>query len=113
MENFFLGINAITNDIKVFINDMAHNKSLMGFLVGIFIATFITSFVLTKNPKHVPLILRYSAITSFEKISKRNKNGTYEMAFTKFLKMYTQIRTIFMISIIMFFVMITTISLTQ
>lgn len=112
-NNFTLGLSATTNEISLFMDSIIHNKSLLGFLFGLVIAALITGFIITKNPKHIPIILKYSSMDAFQKISKRDKNGTYKMAFTKFLKIYTQMRMLTLMTLISFFVMITTIILAK
>jgi len=113
MTNFFYGIIALTKDMRLFIMDMLYNKSLVGFITGIIVATLITGLIITKNPKHIPLILRYSTSESFQKIAKRDRNGTYQLAFTNFVKMYTQTRTLFFVSFIALCVVVITTILTK
>ncbi|MFH1946703.1 MAG: hypothetical protein ABIJ23_00885 [Candidatus Magasanikbacteria bacterium] len=108
-DNFLFGIKAINYDIKIFMLDLLQNKILLGFIFGLLITALTAGFILTKNPKNIPIILRYSSMEAFEKISKRDKNGTYQLAFTNFLKIYTQTRTLLLITLISFFVMVTTI----
>ena len=112
-ENFLFGIKALSNDIDLFMTDLLHNKTTLGFAFGLLIATLVAGLIITRNPKHIPIILRYSSMEAFQKISKRDKKGTYQMAFTKFVKMYTELRTLMLMVAISFFVMVTTIVMTQ
>lgn len=111
MNNFFQGIVAITNDIRLFIGDIIHNKLVLGFLGGIVVASLVVGFVLTKNPKNIPIMLRYSMTESFDRISRRDKNGTYQLAFSNFIKIYSQVRILFLIAFISFCTVITTVML--
>lgn len=110
-------IYAIIKDMRIFFQAMLFNKGIIGFILGIFVTVAVASFVLTKDVKAIPLILRYSQMDSFlklvEKRKKREKEGTILLSFSKFLKVYTQIRLLFLITIISFFVMITTVVLTS
>ncbi|MBU2542194.1 hypothetical protein KJ785_01375 [Patescibacteria group bacterium] len=112
-ENFLFGVKAISGDIHLFMTNILHNKSTIGFAFGLLIATLVAGLIITKNPRHIPIILKYSSMEAFQKIAKRDKKGTYQIAFTNFIKMYTQLRTLVLILSISFFVMITTIVLTQ
>lgn len=117
MSNFIFGIHAIIKDMRIFLQSMVYNKGMMGFLFGVFMAIIIAAFVMTKDPRAIPLILRYSQMDSFmkvvEKQKKKKKEGTITLSFSKFVKVYTQIRLLFLIAIISFFVMITTVLLTS
>lgn len=112
-SNFIFGILAISNDIRLFMNSILHNSSFLGFIAGFLITVLVVGYILTKNPKNIPVILRYNAMQSFQKIAPRDKNGTYNIAFSDFVRMYTQVRTLFFISFISFCVMVSTILLTQ
>ncbi|HLD30980.1 MAG TPA: hypothetical protein VJB41_02155 [Patescibacteria group bacterium] len=111
-NNFLYGILALGKDISLFLLSLALNKTFIGFVFGVIIAVIISGLVITKNPKHIPLILRYSSAECFEKIAKRNKSGIYQMAFTNFIKIYTRVRTLFFMAFIAFCVTIATVLLT-
>lgn len=108
-NNFFFGILAITKDIKLFFMSLLHNKVILGFIFGILLTVLIIGFLITKNPSHIPVILKYSATDGFQKISERDTTGTYNMSYTAYTKMHTQIRSLFLLAMITFFVMVTTI----
>ncbi len=117
MSNFVFAIHAIIKDMRVFLQSFIYNKGLVGFVFGIFIAATVTAFILTKDPRALPIMLRYSQMDSFmkvvEKKKKRKKEGTITLPFSKFIKVYTQVRMLFFVAIISFFVMITTVVLTS
>lgn len=110
-ENLQLGILALTTDMRLFFLSLFQNNVFLGFLLGLVIALLITGFILTQNPRNIPTMLRYSSFDSFQRISSRAKDGTYDMAYSAYLKMYSQIRMLFLIAFIAFCVMITTIVL--
>lgn len=112
-ENFTEGIMAIANEIQIFLGTLLHNKTLVGFIIGMLLAILIAGFIITKNPKNIPIILRYSPMDGFQKIASRDTSGTYQLAYSNYIKMYTQIRMLFGIGFISFCVMITTIMLTR
>lgn len=113
LDNFISGISANSADMRLFLDTTLHNKGVLGFVFGLFTTVIVIGFIITKNPKHIPIILRYSTIESFQHISERDTTGTYQMAFSKFVKIYTEIRTLFAVAFISFCVMIITILLTQ
>lgn len=112
-SNFLFGIIALTQDIHLFMSSILNNSSFLGFVTGFLITVLVVGYILTRNPKNIPIILRYSAMQSFQKIAPRDKNGTYSIAFSDFVRVYTQVRTLFFISFISFCVMVSTILLTQ
>jgi hypothetical protein len=111
-QNFIHGIIAIANDTHLFMGDIFHNSLFLGFITGFIVTVLVIGYVLTKNPRHIPIILRYNAIQSFQKIAPRDKNGTYSIAFSDFIRVYTEVRTIFFIAFISFCVMVSTILIT-
>ncbi|MFH1291574.1 MAG: hypothetical protein ABIH87_00005 [bacterium] len=110
--NFINSMLSSGKDVGLFFINIFHNKSFLGFVGGLFLAVLVIGFILTKNPRHLPIILRYSDVESFEKIAKRDKNGTYLTAFSSFLKIYTRTRTLFLMSFIVFITMIITAMIT-
>lgn len=107
-DNFLFGMKAISRDMSLFLSDILHNKILWGFSFGIFLTIIIVGFFITKNPKQIPIILQYSAADGFQKLSEREQNGTYQTSYSTFIKIHTQIRTLFLIAVISICVMITT-----
>lgn len=112
MQNFFHAITASTQDVALFVSSVLANKLFTGFAVGMLVSVLLTGFIITKDPRRIPLILRYSSMESFQKIAPRRNNGVYDMAFIRFLKMYTQVRTLFLMAFVAFCVMVTTVVLT-
>ena len=104
--NFYYGLIALRNNINLSADSFLHNKGFIGFLIGILVTALTTSFILTEDPRHIPLILRYSSLESFSRIAERHENGTYNLAFKSFLKMYLCVRVLFLIALIVFFGMI-------
>ena len=112
MANFFQGILAATSDFRLFFMSLLANKLFLGFASGVLFSVLLTGFVISRDPRRIPLILRYSSDESFQKIAPRDANGMFTLAFTNFLKIYTQIRTLFFVAFIAFCVMVTTMLLT-
>lgn len=113
IQNFTQGIIAIAKDTHLFMTDIFHNSLFLGFIVGFVLTVLVIGYILTKDPRHIPVMLRHNAMQSFQKIAPRDKNGTYSMAFSDFIKMYTQVRMLCLIAFISFCVMVSTILLTQ
>ncbi len=110
-KNFWYGIAAIGKHIALYLESIFHNSSFLGFILGVFVTTVLIGFVLTENPTHIPLMLRYSSFVSFHKINARHPNGTFSMAYTTFVNLYTKIRILFLVALITFFIMVGTITL--
>ncbi|MFH1789967.1 MAG: hypothetical protein ABH832_02780 [bacterium] len=111
-SNFFNGIMANSRDMGLFFDNLFHNHGFLGFMAGIIIAVVVIGFILTKNPKHIPIILKYSEVESFQRIAHRDKNGTYLQAFSNFVTLYTRVRTLFLTAFIALSAMIITAMLT-
>ena len=111
-SSFYNSLVASGQELSLFLHDIIHNRSFMGFLSGMVVAVIVVGVVLTKDPRHIPLILRYSPTDSFQKIAQRDSNGTYLMAYSNFVKIYTRVRTLFMIAVIMFMAMFITAMMT-
>lgn len=107
-DNFLFGMKAISRDMVLFLSDLIHNKILWGFSFGILLTIIIVGFFITKNPKQIPVILQYNAADGFQKLSEREQNGTYQTSYSTFVKIHTQIRTLFLIAVISICVMVTT-----
>ena len=108
-ENFKYGILALANEIKLFMVSILHNKVILGFIFGIFLTVIIVGFIITKNPSHIPVMLQYSPMEGFQKLSERDTNGTYNMSYSQYTKMHNHVRMLFMTAIIAFCIMVTTI----
>lgn len=108
MPNFVASLTAITNDIHVVILNIIFEKLFWAFAAGVLLSTLTTAFILTKNPRHIPLILRYSKAESFQRIGQRDTKGTYITSFNKFARLRTEIHLLFYLMIAMFAVMVTT-----
>lgn len=111
-NNFILGIIAVSQEIALFFSSLFHNNLFVGFVGGVFITIIISGLIITKDPKRIPLILRHSSSECFEKIANRHENGTYNIAYSHFLKIYTRVRILSTVAVISFFLMIITIILT-
>ena len=85
-DNFLFGMKAISRDMSLFLSNILHNKILWGFSFGIFLTIIIVGFFITKNPKEIPIILKYSATEGFQKLSQREQNGTYQTSYSTFIK---------------------------
>lgn len=108
-DNLSFGILAIVKSISLFLTNLVDNRTFIGFASGIFISVIVTGFILTENPEHLPVILRYSSADSFEKLVPRDESGTYVKSFSSFSKVHSQVRTLFLLALISFFIMVTTI----
>jgi len=94
----------------VLVSNILSDKLFLGFLTGACMTLLVTGFILSKDPRHVPLILRYSLHDSFLKIAPRDHRGVIQMAFSEFIHIYTQIRILFLLSFIAFCAMVATVA---
>ena len=113
MSNFQYGITAMSKEVALFLSTLVHNELVSGFLFGMILTLVIVGFILTKNPLHIPKILRYSELESFQQIAQRDAKGTYQMSYTEFIRMHSVIRAVFLIAFALFCAMIIVILLTQ
>lgn len=112
MTNFLSALRASGHDIFLFMSSLLHNPYLLGFLLGLLVSTLVGGLLLSRNPKHIPLILRYSAEESFRHITKRGHHHMYNNSFDEFVTIYLYTRTLFWIATAGFFLMITVVSIT-
>ncbi|MCX6781475.1 MAG: hypothetical protein NT003_05190 [Candidatus Magasanikbacteria bacterium] len=90
-------------EARIFAIDFFHSELLIGFILGFLFATVLAGFTLSINPRHVPLILRYSILDSFQKISVHDSKryGRFELEFNHFIKIYFAIRLAFTLIFLM------------
>ena len=90
-------IIALISQSRIFLNELFRSDLLVGFILGFLFATILGGFILTINPRHVPMILRYSISECFQKIDSHDKKryGYCSMNFDHFLKVYFAIRLTF------------------
>lgn len=111
MENFIYALKAIGKDMGLFFKSILGNTVVDAFIFGIFLTVIVVGFVVTKNPKRIPVILQYSAMDGFQKLSDRDTTGTYSMSYSSYTKMHSRVRSLFMLAIVSFCVMVTTLVL--
>lgn len=97
-SNFLQGVRAIMFDMQLFFGGVMTSPGLLGFIGGIIISSLIAGLILSRNPRHIPLILRYSSEESFGKIVARNQHHHYDHSFAEFIKVYTRIKILFYVS---------------
>jgi hypothetical protein len=114
MKNFILGLQACSYELTLVAKDLFGNTTFWAFTGGIILSVLIMAFVLTKNPKQVPLILRYSQTDSFMQLAQNQSgqmsDGTYQIPYTAFVKMYHQVKTLFLMGFVSVCVMIITLA---
>ncbi len=111
-SNIILGIVAQTREMGMFVTSVASDKLFLGFITGALLSMLVSGFVVSQNPRHIPLILRYSLYDSFIRLAPKDRRGVVKMAFSEFIKIYAQTRALFLIAFIAFCVMVTTVALT-
>ena len=110
--NFFFGLIALIREMGMMTASVLTDKLFAGFIAGVFSTMIMTGFIITKDPRHIPLILRYSVHESFMRVAPKDSRGVIQMAFIEFLKIYTQVRALFLVAFIAFCLMVVTIALT-
>ncbi len=92
---------------------MQINNTLLGFFYGITLALLISGFIITKNPNHIPIILKYSATDAFKKINTQNKSGIYSNNFSKFISLYNNTRALLLVAFSSFCLLLSVMIVTQ
>ena len=113
MPNLQGALLAIVNDARVITLNLFFARWFWAFICGVFLSIILAAFISTANPHHIPIILRYSKTESFQKISPRDKEGTYKYAFADFAKIYLKIRLLSLVAFIIFCFMIIVIAITD
>lgn len=101
-SNFSWGLISVSSDLKFFFTNVLGSVSIVSFLFGFLISVLIIGFIITENPKHLPIILRYSLFDSFNKIATCDRGGTFKEPYSKFVKLYTRVRFFFLASVLVF-----------
>jgi len=66
--NFIFGLVAVSKSLLLQIMELGQYQIVWGFFLGFFVATLLYVFIITENPRHVPMILFGEKQASFEKI---------------------------------------------
>lgn len=108
IESLSASMSSVGYDIAFFFRGLAGNQLLFGFLLGMMTTVFITGFILTENPRHIPMMLRYSQLNSYRRINEhrarrhRAKHGDHppytDLAFEEFVKIYIRVRVLFLLA---------------
>jgi hypothetical protein len=107
MDKFSSWILASTAEIKMFFSSVILNSMFSGFLVGSLVTIIIIGFVLSQNPNHLPLILRYSCPNGFNKLLgwHKDRNTICPLTYEAYEKIHARVRVLFLSSFIVFCVM--------
>ncbi len=103
--NFLHGIVGVARQVDLLIGSLFSSDFAIGFLLGIIASTLITGFVLTRDARHIPIILKYPSEESFEKVLTYTSGKTHK-TYEEFLLVYTIIRSLFLLMIIAFFTVV-------
>ncbi|PIR73929.1 MAG: hypothetical protein COU35_05135 [Candidatus Magasanikbacteria bacterium CG10_big_fil_rev_8_21_14_0_10_47_10] len=101
-SNFSWAIISISADLKFFFTNVLGSINIVSFLFGFLISVLVIGFIITGNPRYLPIVLRYSLFDSFNKIATCDKTGVFQEPYSKFVKVYTRIRFFFLSTIILF-----------
>ncbi|MDP3970211.1 MAG: hypothetical protein Q8P90_00765 [bacterium] len=102
MENFILGIQANARELSLMLKYFARFELFWGFAIGFFVSTIAHGFIISDNPKHIPTILFSDNAVSFEKLYKKDKEGSYLSSYSTFVKIVDKVKFIFSLSIFLF-----------
>lgn len=94
-NNFIFGLKAIALSIKFTILALIHHPMMWGFAIGFGASTLIHAFIISDNPRQIPMILRKPAPDSFKRLAPRLADGTYCIPYTQFQREYNRVRIVF------------------
>lgn len=104
--NLYYSIIASAMDIGIFLQGIISNKFVSGFASGFILSILVTGLIISKNPRSIPVILRYNKTAGFEKISKQDSAGIYQQSYSKFTKQHKIIRSLFASALALLFAFI-------
>ena len=113
IDNFTYGIVALGKDAHIFLGSIFSNSLFSGFLAGCFLTLIVVGFILSEDPKHIPIMLRYSCETGYQKISQKDGSSTCIFSYAQYEKIHNRVRILMFGSFLSFCVMVTTILFTQ
>jgi hypothetical protein len=102
MNNFIFGVDAVLSSLSGVLKVFIANPWFWGFSIGLLISTLVHGFILSANPKQVPIILFNSKADSFQKIHAPQKNGSYQVSYSEFAKIAEEVKLVFSLSLFLF-----------
>ncbi|MBM5789936.1 hypothetical protein FJZ23_02520 [Candidatus Parcubacteria bacterium] len=111
MENFVLGLLSIGLELQLFLRTVAFHPTSIGFVAGFFAATAIYLFILFEEKGHiVSILLERAPEACYQKLSERAPEGSLEIPYEEFIKLYNRVRilffsaaTVFLIALVVIF----------
>ncbi len=75
----------------------------IGFIIGILVSMLILGFMLSKNPRAIPFVMRYSFPECFHRANEHfsKKKIVCEISVVQFHKVYVRIRILFLLGILL------------
>jgi len=102
MNNFIFGVDAVLFSMSTIIKSLIRYPLFWGFAVGFLVSTLVHGFLISGNPKHVPVILFNENSASFQKLHKQKKNGLYTNSYSDFLKIAERVKLVFSLAFLLF-----------
>ncbi len=95
MDNFFFGLQSVSYGTIDMARQITKYQLFWGFTLGFVVSTVVHGFLLTDNPKDVPLMVLRDKATSFQKIHTREEGKPYKQSFHQYSKNVIQLKTMF------------------
>jgi hypothetical protein len=102
MNNFIFGVDAVLSNLSDILKLFTANPWFWGFSIGLLISTLTHGFILSANPKRVPVILFNSKAIGFQKLHQPQKNGLYKTSYSEFAKLAEEVKFVFSCSLFLF-----------
>jgi hypothetical protein len=106
MDNLLPALQSVGHTIRITFRAIAMHDASWGFLTGFFTATGLFAVIMSENPRHLPILLTKSSQKSFEMLAARDIQGTFCASYTSFQREYNRVRSIFYLSLLAFFVVV-------
>lgn len=106
--NAWLWASAVKTESVIFLKQLMSDNLFIGFLAGAVALIFVVGFVLSKDPRHIPFILRYSFPECFVRVRAHYAKCQREclLSVEQFNQVYLRVRILFFGSIFLLFVLL-------
>lgn len=112
MENFLFGIESIGDNINDTTIALLRHPLVWGFVLGFGASALVHFFVVVEKPGTLPKMLSKKPADVFQEIQQMNKDGTYDVSYSKFQREVNRVRIIFY-SVVLAFLVVVIITLLQ
>lgn len=104
VENFFLGLVAVSRGLSFSVKQLVLLPHFQGFVFGFVLATILFAFFAKSELPSLSNLFFADPAMGFQKQSRQGKDGQYDVSYTKYKKLVVRARLALYVFIAAFFV---------